>query len=102
VDVLALGDAGVGMPEHDAAARGEPGSRKRLAELQRHYREGRHLIDRYPAGATARLVGSSTATSLRPRRVKQQAQRKTRRAISRTQDTPYWLLVREPEPWRLR
>jgi hypothetical protein len=33
------------LREHDAAARGEPGSRKRLAELQRQYREGRHLID---------------------------------------------------------
>lgn len=85
------------LREHDAAARGEPGSRKRLAELQRQFRTGRHLVER--PGGTARLTEPGTMASLR--RVK--PQRKIRRALSRTQNTPYWLLGDEGrESWRLR
>jgi hypothetical protein len=77
------------LREHDAVSRGEPGSRKRLAKLQRQYREGRHLIERYPAGATATLIESRPVTSLRPRQ-------EPRRAVARSQDTPprrpYWQL----------
>ena len=87
---------------HADVARGERAAMARLEELQRQYRTGGHLIER--PGGSARLVGSSAATSLRPRRVKQQAQRKTSRAISRTRDTPpYWQLGNDGrESWRLR
>lgn len=89
------------LREHSAVSRGEPGAKARLEELQRQYREGRHEIIR-PDG-TARLVGPvANATSLLPRRAKQQVQRKRRRAISRTQDPPYWQLGNEGhESWRL-
>ena len=83
---------------HADAARGERGAKARLQELQRQFREGRHLIDRYPDGATATLIEPGTVTSLRLRR-------KPPRAVARSQGTPslrpYWQLT-ERESWRLR
>jgi hypothetical protein len=55
---------------HADVARGERGARARLEDLQRQYREGRHLIERYPAGATCELIeGGSASSRQRPRLV---------------------------------
>ena len=83
------------LEAHGEVARSVPGARARLAELQRQFREGRHLVDRFPRGATATLAEPGTATSL-PRR-------KPRRAVARSQapQRPAWQL-REVPYWKLR
>ena len=87
---------------HQQVADGVQGARSKLERLQAEYRSSGHLIER--PGGSATLIEPRPVTSLRPRPVKQQAQRKTRRAISRAQDTPpYWQLGNDgSESWRLR
>jgi hypothetical protein len=60
------------MRTHAAVARGERGAKARLERLQAEYRTSGATIER--PGGSATLIESRPVTSLRPRRVKQQAQ----------------------------
>jgi hypothetical protein len=93
---------------HDAVQRGERGAKARLEELQRQYREGRYLIERYPVDATATLIEPGSSSSPRRRRVKQQAQVERDSSMPPTASRPrgrrpHWQLGNDGyESWRLR
>jgi proteasome lid subunit RPN8/RPN11 len=60
------------MRAHGEVARGTPGAKARLERLQARYRTSGATIER--PGGSATLIEPGGVTSLRPRRVKQQAQ----------------------------